>query len=138
MTDLRHEDVSWGAGAHVHCHGKGRKERCTLLAKPTVAVLKAWIREQRRKESCGRSTSGIVSVPLAYGARDQFDRVRLVGRQRTTQRQVGLPAVDLSAGPSFRHGLVPVEMNDFTIEDSARDRTSNGKSLGTIVSVVFP
>ena len=46
MTSLRHEDVSLGAGAHVHCRGKGRKERCTPLAKPTVAVLRAWIREQ--------------------------------------------------------------------------------------------
>lgn len=51
MTGLRHEDVSLGAGAHVHCHGKGRKERCTPLAKPTVAVLKAWIREQGREDS---------------------------------------------------------------------------------------
>src|ERR1700744_3376610 len=46
MTALRHEDVSLGAGAHVRCRGKGRKERCTPLAKPTVAVLKSWIREQ--------------------------------------------------------------------------------------------
>src|ERR1700690_4437981 len=51
MTGLRHEDVSLGAGAHVHCHGKGRKERCTPLAKPTVAVLKAWIRAQAREDS---------------------------------------------------------------------------------------
>src|SRR5215472_19126667 len=34
MTSLRHEDVALGAGAHVHCRGKGRKERCTPLAKP--------------------------------------------------------------------------------------------------------
>jgi site-specific recombinase XerD len=51
MTSLRHEDVSLGAGAHVHCRGKGRKERCTPLAKPTVAVLRAWIREQGREDS---------------------------------------------------------------------------------------
>jgi site-specific recombinase XerD len=51
MTALRHEDVWLAAGAHVHCRGKGRKERCTPLAKPTVAVLKAWIREQSREDS---------------------------------------------------------------------------------------
>jgi len=51
MTALRHEDVSFGAGAHVRCQGKGRKERCTPLAKPTVAVLQAWIREQGRDDS---------------------------------------------------------------------------------------
>lgn len=50
-TALRQEDVSLGAGAHVRCRGKGRKERCTPLAKPTAAVLKAWIREQGRGDS---------------------------------------------------------------------------------------
>ena len=51
MTSLRHEDISLGTGAHVHCHGKGRKERCTPLTKPTVSVLKAWMREQGREDS---------------------------------------------------------------------------------------
>jgi integrase/recombinase XerD len=51
MTALRHEDISVGTGAHVHCHGKGRKERCTPLTKPTVSVLKAWMREQGREDS---------------------------------------------------------------------------------------
>lgn len=46
MTSLRQGDVALGAGAHVQCRGKGRKERCTPLAKPTVAILRAWIREQ--------------------------------------------------------------------------------------------
>jgi site-specific recombinase XerD len=51
MTALRHEDISLGTGAHVHCHGKGRKERCTPLTKPTVSVLKAWMREQGREDT---------------------------------------------------------------------------------------
>jgi integrase/recombinase XerD len=51
MTALRHGDVSLGAGAHVHCQGKGRKERCTPLTKSTVSVLKAWIREQGKEDS---------------------------------------------------------------------------------------
>jgi site-specific recombinase XerD len=51
MTSLRHEDISLGTGAHVHCHGKGRKDRCTPLTKPTVSVLKAWLREQGREDS---------------------------------------------------------------------------------------
>jgi integrase/recombinase XerD len=46
ITSLRQSDVSLRAGAHVRCQGKGRKERCTPLAKPTVAVLAAWIKEQ--------------------------------------------------------------------------------------------
>jgi site-specific recombinase XerD len=51
MTALQHRDVSLGTGAHVHCYGKGRKERCTPLTKSTVSVLKAWIREQGREDS---------------------------------------------------------------------------------------
>jgi site-specific recombinase XerD len=51
MTGLLHEHVWLQTGAHVRCRGKGRKERCTPLAKPTVAVLKAWIREQGRADS---------------------------------------------------------------------------------------
>jgi integrase/recombinase XerD len=51
MTALRQEDISLGTGANVHCYGKGRKERCTPLAKPTVSVLKAWMREQGREDS---------------------------------------------------------------------------------------
>jgi integrase/recombinase XerD len=51
MTALRQEDLSLATGPHVRCQGKGRKERCTPLAKPTVAVLKAWIREQGTDES---------------------------------------------------------------------------------------
>ena len=37
-----------GTGAHVRVIGKGRKERCTPLAKSTVSVLKAWLKEPQR------------------------------------------------------------------------------------------
>jgi len=46
LTALRQQDVSLRAGAHVRCLGKGRKERCTPLAKSTVAALKVWITER--------------------------------------------------------------------------------------------
>jgi site-specific recombinase XerD len=45
MTGLRHEDLISGVGAHLRVIGKGRKERCIPLAKPTLAVLKDWLRE---------------------------------------------------------------------------------------------
>ena len=45
MTDLKRQDLVSGHGAHLRVVGKGRKERCTPLAKPTRAVLKAWLRE---------------------------------------------------------------------------------------------
>ena len=48
VTGLHRRDVVLGTGAHVCCQGKGRKERCTPLAKRTVKVLQAWISEPPR------------------------------------------------------------------------------------------
>ena len=50
-TSLRQSNISLGSGAHVRCYGKGRKERCTPLAKPTVRVLAAWVKEQGKDGS---------------------------------------------------------------------------------------
>ena len=48
ITGATREDLVLGTGAHVRVVGKGRKERCTPLAKPTVAVLKAWLGEPEK------------------------------------------------------------------------------------------
>ena len=48
ITATTREDLVLGTTSHVRVVGKGRKERCTPLAKSTVAVLKAWLREPRR------------------------------------------------------------------------------------------
>jgi site-specific recombinase XerD len=50
MTGLKRWDLFFGAGAHARVVGKGRKERCTPIAKSTRAVLKAWLREPQRGE----------------------------------------------------------------------------------------
>ena len=42
---LRRRDIQLGAGAHIRCHGKGRKERTTPLTAQTVTVLRAWLDE---------------------------------------------------------------------------------------------
>jgi site-specific recombinase XerD len=47
LTGLTLADVHLGTGPHVSCHGKGRKQRITPLARPTVAVLRAWLAERR-------------------------------------------------------------------------------------------
>ncbi len=51
LTGLRCQDLHLGRGAHVRCLGKGRKERCTPLAKQTVTTLKAWLNKPRRHSS---------------------------------------------------------------------------------------
>lgn len=60
MTGLKRDDVVFGTGAHVRVIGKGRKERCTPLAKSTRVVLKAWLREPQRGD-------GNVLFPSAKG-----------------------------------------------------------------------
>jgi len=47
IIGLNCSDVSLGAGAHVRCEGKGRKERSVPLTKATAAVLRAWLRERQ-------------------------------------------------------------------------------------------
>ena len=47
LTGLTCTDVVLGAGAHVHCLGKGRKERQTPLTKQAVAVLRIWMAERQ-------------------------------------------------------------------------------------------
>jgi site-specific recombinase XerD len=62
LTGLTRADLCLGTGAHVRVLGKGRKERCTPLAKPTRAVLQAWLREPPRGD-------GTVLFPSAQGNR---------------------------------------------------------------------
>jgi len=62
MTGLKREDLILGTGAHVHVIGKGRKERCIPLAKPTRAVLQTWLQEPPRG-------NGDVLFPSARGQR---------------------------------------------------------------------
>jgi site-specific recombinase XerD len=82
MTGLTRPDVILGTGAHVHVIGKGRKERCTPLAKRTVAVLKAWLHEPPRGD-------GQVLFPTARGTRLSADAVEdLVAKHRTAAAKV--------------------------------------------------
>jgi site-specific recombinase XerD len=78
MTGLKREDLILGFGAHVRVIGKGRKERCTPIAKPTLAVLNAWLRERQRGD-------GQVLFPSAKGERLSVHGVQyLLNKHRLT------------------------------------------------------
>lgn len=82
LTGLQHSDVQLGTGAHVHCIGKGRKERCTPLTKKAVTVLKTWIRESRKG-------SEEWLFPTAQGGRLSSDAVQdLLAKYRRSAAQV--------------------------------------------------
>lgn len=46
LTSLRYQDVAPGPGAHIRCHGKGRKERAIPLGKETARSVAEWLRER--------------------------------------------------------------------------------------------
>ena len=49
VTSLTCSSVVLGHGPHVHCLGKGRKQRCTPLTRQGVDTLKAWLRIRQGK-----------------------------------------------------------------------------------------
>jgi integrase/recombinase XerD len=51
LAGLTCGDVVLGTGAHVHCAGKGRKERRTPLVPLTVSVLRVWLAERKGSPS---------------------------------------------------------------------------------------
>lgn len=51
LTNLKLQDTHLDAGANIRCHGKGRKDRCTPLTRPTVTVLRSWLREHEGHHS---------------------------------------------------------------------------------------
>jgi site-specific recombinase XerD len=46
LTGLNCADAQLGHGAHVRCHGKGRKQRCVPLTTNTAATLRVWRTER--------------------------------------------------------------------------------------------
>ena len=78
MTGLKRADLILGTGAHIRVVGKGRKERCAPVAKSTLAVLKAWLREPQRGDSD-------VLFPSAKGERLSVHGVQyLLNKHRMT------------------------------------------------------
>lgn len=46
LTRLNCQDLHLDSGAHVRCHGKGRKDRATPLTNQTVKILRVWLEER--------------------------------------------------------------------------------------------
>jgi len=82
MTGLKRENIVVGTGAYVRVIGKGRKERCTPIAKSTRGVLKAWLQEPQRGDDD-------VLFPSAKGQRLSVHGVQyLLNKHRTTASHV--------------------------------------------------
>ena len=92
LTALRRQDVTLGTGAHVRCHGKGRKLRCTPLRRDVTRALEGWLRECPPKpdtpifpSSQGGSMSGdAVERLVAKHAAAAHQRCPSLGGKRVT------------------------------------------------------
>lgn len=51
LTGLCCQDVMLGSGGHLHCMGKGRKERTTPLTKDMIVILRSWLKENNSSSS---------------------------------------------------------------------------------------
>jgi integrase/recombinase XerD len=81
ITGLTRADLHLGTGAHVRCHGKGRKDRVTPLTTQTAAVLRVWLREQPDEPNAPL-------FPSRRGTRLSTDAVEwLVAKHATTAAQ---------------------------------------------------
>ena len=105
ITSIRRQDVSLGKGAHIRCEGKGRKERCTPLAKSTVIVLTAWIREQ------GEDDGTRILFPTAQGGRLSADAVQHLVRKYAAAAQETCPSLtDKRVSPHLLRHTTAMEL----------------------------
>ena len=89
MTGLKRDDFVDGNGQHLRVVGKGRKERCTPLAKPTRNVLKRWLQEPPHGSARvlfpsargNRLERGRRAVHIEQASGDGLEAVPVTGRQ---------------------------------------------------------
>ena len=86
LVGLDRADIVLGRGPHVHCTGKGRKERCTPLRKESVAALHDWLDERN-----GRATDPL--FPSARGRRLSRDGVEYLLRKHVAAAALECPSL---------------------------------------------
>jgi site-specific recombinase XerD len=98
LTALTCQDAHLGAGPHIRCHGKGRKDRATPLISQVVRVLKTWLAELG-------PAPGIPLFPTQAGGRLSRDAVeRLVAKHATTAQATCPPIREKNVTPhTLRH-----------------------------------
>jgi integrase/recombinase XerD len=91
-------DIHLGAGPHVSCHGKGRKERITPLTKTTIAVLRAWLAERH-------GDPGQPLFPNRTGGRLSRDAIEKRLAQHVTTASAACPSLAAKhvAAHTLRH-----------------------------------
>jgi integrase/recombinase XerD len=86
LISLDRDAVHLGAGAHVRCVGKGRKERCTPLASHARGAIQEWLKEPAR-----RGASAL--FPNVHGGRLSADSVQSLLTKHARVASEGCPSL---------------------------------------------
>jgi integrase/recombinase XerD len=92
LISLDRHAMHLGAGAHLRCAGKGRKERCTPLTSHARDALQAWLKEPARRAASalfpsvhgGRLSADSVQSLLAKHARLASERCRSLASKQVS------------------------------------------------------
>jgi integrase len=86
LTGLTRADVVLGVGAHVRCHGKGRRERVTPLTKPSARLIGSWFDERQ-------PAPGSPVFATRAGGRLSADAVQLLLAKYVARAAEGCPTL---------------------------------------------
>lgn len=151
IIQLRPEQLVLGTGAHVRCHGKGRKERCVPLTRQTAAVLRTWIAEQgigasnplfqtRRGGSFSRDgierlvarcvAKAVAVCPSLQGKRVSPHVLRHTAAMRLLQSDVDCAVIALWLGHESIETTGIYLHADLTIKERALEKTAPPHTAG--------
>ncbi len=112
IISIRRRDIVLTSGAHVHCYGKGRKERCTPLTKQTVSVMKTWLAERAGADDD-------VVFPNARGTQFSPDGVQyILGKHVATARETCPSLKDKRVSPHVLRHTAAMELLQAGVDHS--------------------
>ena len=86
LINLRRCDIVTGAGAHIRCEGKGRKQRCTPLRRETSKVIEVWLKERAGDD-------GEPLFPTVKGTKLSRDALEAVVRRHVVSASYSCPSL---------------------------------------------
>ena len=137
LIGLRCENVQLsaaGAGAHVRCQGKGRKQRCTPLRKDAAQALRAWLEERN-----GSPEEPV--FPNSRGSELSHDGLGLYSRQTCRRCAPGMSLAGKQTGDSPRapshhsHGIAAERRRSCRYRSVARSRIRRKRSRSTCTPI---
>jgi site-specific recombinase XerD len=144
ICTLTYDDLHLGAGAHIACTGKGRRQRITPLTKATVATMTNYLAERRTRPGsalfCGphgqplsrdalehrlarHLTTAIATCPSLAAKHVTMHTLRHTAAMNLLTAGVDVTVIALWLGHSDTHSSHAYLHADMAIKQAAIDRT---------------